>query len=84
MVNAEKIVSGSTSAKWCQLEAPDFTDVSQDASATNNQIISWAYDNLFSGQWWVVIFPSLLLVILVMAINAVGDWLRDALNPRLR
>jgi peptide/nickel transport system permease protein len=47
-------------------------------------LIRAGYDNLFSGQWWVVIFPSLLLVILVMAINAVGDWLRVALNPRLR
>ncbi len=47
-------------------------------------LIRMGYGNLFSGEWWVVIFPSLTLVALVMAINAVGDWLRDALNPRLR
>ncbi len=47
-------------------------------------LIRLGYGNLFSGEWWEVIFPSLTLVILVMAINAVGDWLRDALNPRLR
>ena len=39
---------------------------------------------LFSGIWWVVVFPSLTLVVLVLAVNIVGDWLRDALNPRLR
>ncbi|MEN8749800.1 ABC transporter permease [Marivita sp.] len=39
---------------------------------------------LFSGIWWVVIFPSLTLVTLVLAVNLLGDWLRDALNPKLR
>ncbi len=41
-------------------------------------------DFLFSGQWWVTIFPGLALVIMVLSINLLGDWLRDALNPRLR
>ncbi|HJS85884.1 MAG TPA: ABC transporter permease, partial [Acetobacteraceae bacterium] len=41
-------------------------------------------DFLFSGQWWVTIFPGLALVLIVLAINLLGDWLRDALNPRLR
>jgi peptide/nickel transport system permease protein len=39
---------------------------------------------LFSGIWWVVIFPSFVLVALVLAVNLLGDWLRDALNPKLR
>jgi peptide/nickel transport system permease protein len=39
---------------------------------------------MFSGSWWVVVFPSLTLVILILAVNVLGDWLRDALNPRLR
>nr|WP_245635080.1 ABC transporter permease [Marinobacterium profundum] len=39
---------------------------------------------LFSGIWWVVIFPSLTLALLVLAVNLLGDWLRDALNPKLR
>ena len=39
---------------------------------------------LFSGAWWIVIFPSLTLVALVLAVNLLGDWLRDALNPKLR
>jgi peptide/nickel transport system permease protein len=39
---------------------------------------------LFSGQWWVIVFPSLYLCILVLAVNLLGDWLRDALNPRLK
>jgi peptide/nickel transport system permease protein len=39
---------------------------------------------LFSGEWWMTIFPSVSLVILVLAVNLLGDWLRDALNPKLR
>ncbi len=39
---------------------------------------------LFSGVWWVVIFPSAALVLLVLSVNLLGDWLRDALNPKLR
>jgi peptide/nickel transport system permease protein len=41
-------------------------------------------DFLFSGEWWITVFPGGALVILVLAINVLGDWLRDALNPRLR
>jgi peptide/nickel transport system permease protein len=41
-------------------------------------------DFLFSGEWWVTLFPGVALVVLVLAINLLGDWLRDALNPRLR
>ena len=39
---------------------------------------------LFSGLWWMVIFPVLQLSLLVVSVNLLGDWLRDALNPRLR
>ena len=39
---------------------------------------------LFSGEWWIAIFPALALVILSLAVNLLGDWLRDALNPKLR
>jgi len=39
---------------------------------------------LFSGEWWVTIFPGITLAVLVLSINLLGDWLRDALNPRLR
>ena len=41
-------------------------------------------DFLFSGEWWVTIFPGIALAALVLAVNLLGDWLRDALNPRLR
>lgn len=41
-------------------------------------------DFLFSGEWWMTIFPGLALIILVLAVNVLGDWLRDALNPKLR
>ena len=39
-------------------------------------------DFLFSGEWWITVFPGAALVILVLSINVLGDWLRDALNPR--
>ena len=39
---------------------------------------------LYSGEWWIALFPGCALVILVLSINLLGDWLRDALNPRLR
>ena len=41
-------------------------------------------DFLFSGEWWITIFPGLALIAMVLSINLLGDWLRDALNPRLR
>jgi peptide/nickel transport system permease protein len=47
-------------------------------------LIRFGDDFLFSGQWWVSVFPGLTLVLMVLAINLLGDWLRDALNPRLR
>lgn len=47
-------------------------------------LIRFGNDYLFSGQWWVTVFPGLALVLLVLAINLLGDWLRDALNPKLR
>jgi peptide/nickel transport system permease protein len=39
---------------------------------------------LFSGSWWMVAFPGITLAVLVLAVNLLGDWLRDALNPKLR
>jgi peptide/nickel transport system permease protein len=41
-------------------------------------------DFLFSGEWWITIFPGLVLVMIALSVNLLGDWLRDALNPRLR
>lgn len=41
-------------------------------------------DFLFSGEWWITMFPSAALALLVLSVNLVGDWLRDALNPKLR
>ncbi|WP_164659063.1 ABC transporter permease [Tropicibacter sp. Alg240-R139] len=39
---------------------------------------------LFSGEWWILLFPSITLLALALSINLLGDWLRDALNPKLR
>lgn len=39
---------------------------------------------LFSGLWWITFFPAITLVILVFSVNLLGDWMRDALNPKLR
>ena len=41
-------------------------------------------DYLFSGEWWITIFPGLMLVLIALSVNLLGDWLRDALNHRLR
>lgn len=39
---------------------------------------------LFSGIWWITFFPAMALAVLVLSVNMLGDWLRDALNPKLR
>jgi peptide/nickel transport system permease protein len=39
---------------------------------------------LLSGEWWILFFPAMALILLALAINLLGDWLRDALNPKLR
>ena len=39
---------------------------------------------LQSGEWWIVVWPCILLIVFVVAINVLGDWMRDALNPRLK
>lgn len=39
---------------------------------------------LFSGEWWILLFPALVLLALALSVNLVGDWLRDALNPKLQ
>lgn len=41
-------------------------------------------DYLFSGEWWITVFPGLMLIVIALSVNLLGDWLRDALNPRLR
>jgi peptide/nickel transport system permease protein len=47
-------------------------------------LIRFGQQYLFSGEWWILFFPSLGLVLLALSINLLGDWLRDALNPKLR
>ncbi len=47
-------------------------------------LIKTGNDFLFSGEWWITMFPALMLVILVLSVNVIGDWLRDTLNPKLR
>jgi peptide/nickel transport system permease protein len=41
-------------------------------------------DYLLSGDWWISIFPGVALAVLILSVNLLGDWLRDALNPKLR
>lgn len=41
-------------------------------------------DFLFAGEWWITIFPGVVLMMIALSVNLLGDWLRDALNPRLR
>ena len=46
-------------------------------------LIRIGQDFLFSGEWWITIFPGAVLVLISLSVNLLGDWLRDALNPRL-
>jgi peptide/nickel transport system permease protein len=41
-------------------------------------------DLLFSGEWWITLYPGAMLVMIALSVNLLGDWLRDALNPKLR
>jgi peptide/nickel transport system permease protein len=47
-------------------------------------LIRTGNDYLFSGEWWITVFPGLMLILIALGVNLLGDWLRDALNPRLR
>jgi peptide/nickel transport system permease protein len=47
-------------------------------------LISKGNEFMISGVWWIVVFPGVALVTLVLSVNLLGDWLRDALNPKLR
>ncbi len=46
-------------------------------------LISSGFDYIFSGSWWITTIPGVILVVLVLVINLLGDWLRDVLNPKL-
>jgi peptide/nickel transport system permease protein len=47
-------------------------------------LIRIGQDFLFSGEWWITIFPGVVLMLIALSVNLLGDWLRDALNPRLQ
>ena len=46
-------------------------------------LIKAGFEYIFSGSWWITLFPGVVLVTLILAINLLGDWLRDFLNPKL-
>ena len=46
-------------------------------------LIRNGFEYIFSGSWWITVFPAVVLVVLILAINLLGDWLRDMLNPKL-
>lgn len=47
-------------------------------------LIRFGNEYLFSGLWWIVVFPAVQLCLIVVSVNMIGDWLRDALNPKLQ
>lgn len=47
-------------------------------------LIRVGQDFLFSGEWWILLFPASTLLALALSVNLFGDWLRDKLNPRLK
>ena len=46
-------------------------------------LINSGFDYIFSGSWWITMFPGILLVLLILVINLLGDWVQDVLNPKL-
>jgi peptide/nickel transport system permease protein len=46
-------------------------------------LITAGFEYIFSGAWWITIFPGIMLIVLILVINLLGDWLRDYLNPKL-
>ncbi len=46
-------------------------------------LIKSGFDYIFSGSWWITLFPGIALVVLILSINLLGDWVRDFLNPKL-
>lgn len=46
-------------------------------------LINSGFDFIFSGSWWITMFPGFLLVLLILVINLLGDWVQDVLNPKL-
>jgi peptide/nickel transport system permease protein len=47
-------------------------------------LIRSGFEYIFSGSWWITLFPAIMLMLLILSINLLGDWLRDTLNPKLR
>ena len=47
-------------------------------------LIRSGFEFIFSGSWWITLFPAVVLILLILSINLLGDWLRDTLNPKLR
>jgi peptide/nickel transport system permease protein len=47
-------------------------------------LIRFGNNFLFSGEWWITFFPAIFLIVLALSINLLGDWMRDALNPKLK
>ena len=75
--------AASLAASSC-VNAPERSLHDQLPAVSLGTLIRVGNDFLFSGEWWVTIFPGTALVLMVLSINLLGDWLRDALNPRLR
>lgn len=46
-------------------------------------LIRNGFEFIFSGSWWITVFPSIILVVLILSINLLGDWLRELLNPKI-
>jgi peptide/nickel transport system permease protein len=47
-------------------------------------LIRSGFEFIFSGSWWITLFPAIMLMLLILAINLLGDFMRDTLNPKLR
>ena len=69
---------------WPQLHGSAFIGAAHLLQPSLGTLIRIGNQFLFSGSWWIVVFPVMQLCLLVVAVNLLGDWLRDVLNPKLR
>ena len=69
-------------ARWSLSSIPNAPSTSPRRSAGTLIRVGQGY--LFSGEWWILFFPACTLLALALSVNLLGDWLRDALNPRLK
>jgi len=69
---------------FCSQDIPLFVSVIERRARKKEDFKDTGNNFLFSGEWWITFFPAIFLIVLALSINLLGDWMRDALNPKLK